>query len=71
MPLVTLHLEFSPERPLSLPDVLRDLEMEILTKALRETRGRPISAARMLGIGRQNFYMKLRRFEIFPQEFRK
>ncbi len=50
--------------PLSLPQLLDDVERRILTKALRENGGNISKTARSLGVSRQNLQYRLRRQEI-------
>lgn len=69
MPRVDLHLEYSVEKPLNLPEVLSSLERELVAKALEKSG--PSDAARMLGITRQNMYMKRARLELLAKEPRK
>ncbi|MCC8165791.1 MAG: helix-turn-helix domain-containing protein, partial [Planctomycetes bacterium] len=52
------------DEPLSLPQILDDVERRILTKALKENRGNISKTARSLGVSRQNLQYRLRRQEI-------
>ena len=54
---------FDPSLPLpvDLPQLLRDLEMSYITKALLQTGGNKKEAAKLLGMGRTTLVEKLRR----------
>lgn len=45
-------------------DSLEDLEKALIQRALRESGGRPLAAARLLGVSRATFYRRLRRYNL-------
>ena len=49
---------------LSIPDQVMSLEMELIEKALEESRGNRVKAAEALGITRQGLHKKMKRYEI-------
>jgi len=60
------NLQYSPEQPLPASDELlplEELERRAIVRALRETAGDKLAAARLLGIGKTTLYRKLKQYE--------
>lgn len=51
----------APEQSKSLPELLEDVELRMLAKALRESDGNISQAARALGVSRQNLNYRLKK----------
>ncbi|MDJ0872149.1 MAG: sigma 54-interacting transcriptional regulator [Gammaproteobacteria bacterium] len=49
---------------LRMPDRVRDLEVELIHRALKESRGNKVTASRLLGITRQGLHKKIKRYNI-------
>lgn len=49
---------------LLMPSRVRDLEVELISRALRESRGNKVLASKLLGITRQGLHKKMKRYEI-------
>ena len=47
-----------------MPDRVRDLEVELIHRALKESRGNKVTASRLLGITRQGLHKKIKRYNI-------
>jgi two-component system response regulator HydG len=63
------NLQYSPEQTLPEADVLlplEELERRAILRALRETSGDKLAAARMLGIGKTTLYRKLKQYDSGP-----
>lgn len=58
--------ESIPSAPVSLPQILDEVEQRILNKTLRENKGNISKTARALGISRQNLQYRLKRMTIEP-----
>lgn len=54
------------DRPVSLPQILDEVEHRVLSKALRENHGNISKTARALGVSRQNLQYRLKRMELDP-----
>jgi two-component system, NtrC family, response regulator HupR/HoxA len=59
---VRFQLDFS--KPINFKEIMTDVERQLLTEALARQSGNATRAAEMLGLRRQTFTYKLRRFEI-------
>jgi two-component system response regulator HydG len=60
------NLQYSPEQSLPANDELlplEELERRAIVRALRETAGDKLAAARLLGIGKTTLYRKLKQYE--------
>jgi hydrogenase-4 transcriptional activator len=60
------QLDFS--KPINFKEIMMDVERQLLTEALARQSGNSTRAAEMLGLRRQTFTYKLRRFDIEPPE---
>jgi transcriptional regulator with GAF, ATPase, and Fis domain len=54
----------SREPSLMMPDRVRDLEVDLIHRALNESRGNKVLASRLLGITRQGLHKKIKRYNI-------
>jgi hydrogenase-4 transcriptional activator len=63
---VRFQLDFS--KPINFKEIMMDVERQLLTEALARQSGNSTRAAEMLGLRRQTFTYKLRRFDIEPPE---
>lgn len=54
----------SSEASLMMPDRVRDLEVDLIHRALNESRGNKVIASRLLGITRQGLHKKIKRYNI-------
>jgi DNA-binding NtrC family response regulator len=59
---VRFQLDFS--KPINFKEIMMDVERQLLTEALARQGGNSTRAAEMLGLRRQTFTYKLRRFDI-------
>jgi two-component system response regulator HydG len=65
------HLQYPPTENAPGKDEilpLEELERRAILRALRETGGDKLSAARMLGIGKTTLYRKLKQYHMEPAE---
>lgn len=70
LPHSLLHTENSAAGSSQTALSLREMERQAIARALRETRGNVSSAARLLGIGRNTLYSKVREYNIpLPREY--
>jgi DNA-binding NtrC family response regulator len=64
--LQNLHSERLPEQDELVP--LEELERRAIFRALRETSGDKLAAARLLGIGKTTLYRKLKQYDVAPED---
>jgi transcriptional regulator with PAS, ATPase and Fis domain len=64
----TIELEPEGDKQTSLREMVQQFEEDAIRKALKESKGDKIAAARVLGIGKTTLYDKIKQFEIACQD---